>query len=67
MKDYSLGFRICCSAKYQETELQSFEEIFPKTPLLGLEAYGEIGWNCYPNANVQDIGKIINNIYSIIL
>ncbi|KAF7271036.1 hypothetical protein GWI33_016002 [Rhynchophorus ferrugineus] len=57
MKEYSLGFRICCSAKYQETELQSFEEIFPKTPLLGLDAYGEIGWNCYPNANVQETDK----------
>ncbi|XP_030767434.1 uncharacterized protein LOC115891153 isoform X3 [Sitophilus oryzae] len=54
LKNHSLGFRICCSAKYQETELDSFEEIFPQIPLLGLDAYGEIGWNSYPNANLQN-------------
>ncbi|XP_060519369.1 uncharacterized protein LOC132697767 [Cylas formicarius] len=48
LKNHSLGFRICCSAKYQDVEeLQSFPQIFPGIPLLGLEAYGEIGWNTF--------------------
>ncbi|XP_066254748.1 uncharacterized protein [Euwallacea similis] len=53
LKRHTLGFRLCCSAKYQESELQSFHDVFPGIPLLGLDAYGEIGWDCYPNARSE--------------
>lgn len=49
LKRHSVGFRFCCSSKYQTSELQSFSQVFPTVPIVGMEAYGEIGWNCYPD------------------
>ncbi|KAL3284017.1 hypothetical protein HHI36_018187 [Cryptolaemus montrouzieri] len=44
----SVGFRICCGAKWEKDEESIiFSKHFPNTPLLGLEADGEIGWDCF--------------------
>jgi hypothetical protein len=54
VRSNSLAFRICCSAKTQKNqESRIFNEIFPDTPLLGLEAEGEFGWNSHPQKNKE--------------
>lgn len=56
MRSMSFGLRVCCQAKRgKKKESIIFNKYFPNTPLLGLEAAGEIGWNSF---NVQqDEGK----------
>ncbi|XP_018569015.1 uncharacterized protein LOC108909237 [Anoplophora glabripennis] len=47
LRTNSVAFRVCCSAKiYSEEELVLFNKVFPNIPLLGMNADGEIGWNC---------------------
>ncbi|XP_063910042.1 uncharacterized protein LOC135127533 [Zophobas morio] len=54
IRSNSMAFRICCSAKMRKNhESRIFNKVFPLTPLLGLEAEGEIGWNCF---NLPDSG-----------
>ncbi|CAH0547318.1 unnamed protein product [Brassicogethes aeneus] len=52
LRSHSAAFRICCSAKVDtDEELDLFEKVFPNVPLLGMDADGEIGWNCYNNVD----------------
>ncbi|KAL1501039.1 hypothetical protein ABEB36_006443 [Hypothenemus hampei] len=53
-RKHCIGLRVACSQSFLETELQSFEEILPDVPILGLEAQGEIGWNCYYDPVVEE-------------
>ncbi|KAJ8925578.1 hypothetical protein NQ315_009418 [Exocentrus adspersus] len=47
MRTQTVAFRVCCSAKiFSEEELVLFNKVFPGVPLLGMNADGEIGWNC---------------------
>lgn len=55
IRNNSVGFRICCGAKWgKEDESVIFNKIFPNIPLLGLEADGEIGWNCFNLKNDEE-------------
>ncbi|KAJ8956014.1 hypothetical protein NQ318_006290 [Aromia moschata] len=54
----SIAFRICCSAKCDtEEELILFGKVFPNVPLLGLNADGEIGWDCILSTEESDNGE----------
>ncbi|XP_044269867.1 uncharacterized protein LOC123014695 isoform X2 [Tribolium madens] len=59
LRSNSLAFRICCSAKMRKNhESRVFNKVFPDTPLIGLEAEGEIGWNCF---NHRDNNEEVEN------
>ncbi|XP_044766844.1 uncharacterized protein LOC123322856 isoform X2 [Coccinella septempunctata] len=48
MRSNSIALRVCCQAKKgKKKESLIFNAHFPNTSLLGLEAAGEIGWNCF--------------------
>ncbi|KAK9881541.1 hypothetical protein WA026_016419 [Henosepilachna vigintioctopunctata] len=48
IRQTSIAFRICCGAKWEkDEESKIFNKHFPNTPLLGLEADGEIGWDSF--------------------
>lgn len=47
MRSQSAAFRFSCSCKQskRQEEVVAFNSIFPNTPLLGLDVFGEIGWD----------------------
>lgn len=47
MRSQSVAFRFSCSCKEtsRQDETYAFNSVFPDTPLLGLDVFGEIGWD----------------------
>ncbi|KAJ8929275.1 hypothetical protein NQ314_018068 [Rhamnusium bicolor] len=58
----SVAVGVCCSAKMNtEEELVLFNKVFPNTPLLGLNADGEIGWNCFMSSQESTGAQKLDN------
>ncbi|KAJ8967870.1 hypothetical protein NQ317_006186 [Molorchus minor] len=58
LRTEGVAFRVCCSAKVDpEEELLLFNEFFPNIPLLGLNADGEIGWDCFLSTQYSEDGE----------
>lgn len=47
MRTQSAAFRFCCSAKgsSRQGETFAFNAVFPRTPVIGLDVFGELGWD----------------------
>lgn len=47
MRSHSAAFRFCCCAKgsSRQSETSAFNTVFPKTPIIGLDVFGELGWD----------------------
>lgn len=47
MCNQSAAFRFSCSCKHTSRldEVIAFNALFPNTPLLGMDVFGEIGWD----------------------
>lgn len=47
LRSQSLAFRFSCSAKAtsRREEVIAFNNVFPNTPIIGMDVYGEIGWD----------------------
>ncbi|CAH1967034.1 unnamed protein product [Acanthoscelides obtectus] len=57
LREKSVAFRICCSAKVgAEEETALVNKVFPNIPVLGFNAGGELGWNCFSNT-MKDGGE----------
>lgn len=47
MRSQSAAFRFSCSCKEisRQDETFAFNTFFPNTPVLGMDVFGEIGWD----------------------